>query len=282
MGRGSVEPLAGAGVIDIPARSERGCSERVPWVVRLAGRVSVTTPDRVVDARLLFGCQGRLVLAMLVLERRRPVPRAELADLLWPDGRIRTWEPAVRCVVSKVRAFLIACGLAGTVLPGGGDGTYQLQLPDGVEVDIESADSAVAAARRELDDGHPRKAGELAEQARGIATMPFLPDAHGEWVEGMRDRMRETLLWSHCVLGEAYTRDGRHELALQALGRAIELAPFREPTYRLLMRAHMAAGNRAEAVRAYHRCRGFLADELGVEPAADTTELHLALLRNQP
>jgi len=147
MGRGSVEPLAGAAVIDIPAPCDRGSSERVSWVVRLAGRVSVTAPDRVVDARLLFGCQGRLVLAMLVLKRHRPVPQAELADLLWPDGRIRTWEPAVGCVVSKVRAFLIACGLADTVSHGG-DGTYQLQLPDGVELDIESADSAVAAARR--------------------------------------------------------------------------------------------------------------------------------------
>jgi DNA-binding SARP family transcriptional activator len=88
--------------------------------------------------------------------------------------------------------------------------------------------------------------------------MAFFPDAHGEWVERMRDRMREPLLWSHCVLGEAYTRDGRHELVRQAFGRAIELA------------------------RAYHRCCGFLADELGVEPAADTTELHLALLRNEP
>jgi DNA-binding SARP family transcriptional activator len=252
----------------------------VSWVVRLAGRVSVTTPDQVVDARLLFGCQGRLVLAMLVLERHRPVPQAELAELLWPDGRIRTWRPAVRCVVSKVRAFLITCGLADTISHGG-DGTYQLQLPDRVEVDIESADSAVAAARRELDDGHPHRASELAEQARGVATMPFLPDAHGEWVDATRDRMRETLLCSHCVLGEAYTRDGRHELALQALGRAIELAPFQEPTHRLLMRTHMAAGNRAEAVRAYHRCRGFLADELGVEPSADTTELYLALLRDE-
>jgi DNA-binding SARP family transcriptional activator len=218
---------------------------------------------------------------MLVLERHRPVPRAELAELLWPDGLIRTWEPAVRCVVSKVRGFLITCGLADTISHGD-DGTYQLLLPDGVEVDVESADSAVAAARRELDDGHPRRASELAEQARGIAAMPFFPDAHGEWVDGMRDRMQEMLLWSHCVLGEAYTRDGRHELALQALGRAIELAPFREPTYRLLMRAHMAAGSRAEAVRAYHRCRGFLADELGLEPAADTTTLYLALLRDEP
>src|SRR5205085_4569182 len=59
---------------------------------------------------------------------------------------------------------------------------------------------------------------------------------------------------------------------------AVRAAPFRETTYRLLMRCHTAAGNRAEALRVYERCRRMLADELGVDPSPETESAYLALL----
>ena len=50
--------------------------------------------------------------------------------------------------------------------------------------------------------------------------------------------------------------------------KAVALAPFRERGYRLLMEAHAAAGNRAEALQVYEQCRRLLADELGAYPLA--------------
>ena len=60
--------------------------------------------------------------------------------------------------------------------------------------------------------------------------------------------------------------------------QAIELAPFREAGYRRLMEAHVAAGNRAEALRVYERCRRLLADELGAYPSPETESMYRALL----
>ena len=40
--------------------------------------------------------------------------------------------------------------------------------------------------------------------------------------------------------------------------------------YRRLMEAHVAAGNRAEALQVYERCRRLLADELGTYPSPET------------
>ena len=45
------------------------------------------------------------------------------------------------------------------------------------------------------------------------------------------------------------------------------------------MRAHAAAGNRAEALRAYEQCRQLLAEELGVAPSAETQAVHLMVLQ---
>src|SRR5206468_9904802 len=45
------------------------------------------------------------------------------------------------------------------------------------------------------------------------------------------------------------------------------------------MEAHVAAGNRAEALRVYERCRGLLADELGAYPSPETEAIYRGLLK---
>src|SRR5213078_970087 len=58
----------------------------------------------------------------------------------------------------------------------------------------------------------------------------------------------------------------------------IALAPFRETGYRRLMEAHVAAGDRAEALRVHERCRQLLADELGTYPSPETESVYRDLL----
>ncbi len=64
-----------------------------------------------------------------------------------------------------------------------------------------------------------------------------------------------------------------------AVKEVLALEPFRETGYQLLMRAHAGAGNPAEALRVYERCRALLAEELGVSPSPATESLHLDILR---
>jgi DNA-binding SARP family transcriptional activator len=45
------------------------------------------------------------------------------------------------------------------------------------------------------------------------------------------------------------------------------------------MKAHAAAGNRAEALRVYARCRKLFRDELGAEPSEKTANVFLSILR---
>lgn len=248
--------------------------------IQLAGRVMVESPHTVLNERSLYGSQARLLFALLVMERDRPVPRDELAEALWPDGLPRTWGAALRGVVSKVRAFVTAAGLPESTAAYDGFGAYQLHLPAEVAVDVEFACAAVETAERTLREGNAAEAIALAEYARSVATRPFLPEAKGRWVDGVRDRLREALVWALCVLGEGHAQWGRPQLAVQAAEQAIVLEPFRERTHQLLMRAHAAAGNPAEALRVYDRCRRLLAEELGVHPAAETAALHLMLLRS--
>jgi DNA-binding SARP family transcriptional activator len=59
----------------------------------------------------------------------------------------------------------------------------------------------------------------------------------------------------------------------------LEAEPFDEMACQALMRAHAAAGNRAEALRVYATCRKLCRDELGAEPSEKTTGVFLGILR---
>src|SRR3954471_16401228 len=85
--------------------------------VFLAGRVAVETNGVVIDEARFPGRQGRLLFAYLVTEQGRPVPRDELAEVLWGDAPPATWDKALTVIVSKLR---------GLLANGGGDGTATL------------------------------------------------------------------------------------------------------------------------------------------------------------
>src|SRR4051812_40225499 len=101
-----------------------------------------------VDARVSArGEQPALTIARLVLERPSPLPRDELADLLWPSRRPPQWEGPARQVVSRARALMVAAGAAPTSVSSHG-GFVELDLGEDAEpdVDIEHAFRAIADA----------------------------------------------------------------------------------------------------------------------------------------
>jgi SARP family transcriptional regulator, regulator of embCAB operon len=73
---------------------------------------------------------------------------------------------------------------------------------------------------------------------------------------------------------------GEHQLGIQHAEEAYAVEPFDEVACQALMRAHAVAGNRAEALRVFARCRRLFRDELGAEPSPQTTETFLGILRS--
>src|SRR5438270_13415512 len=84
-----------------------------------------------------LGGLGRTALAYLALERRRPVPRDELAEVLWGEGLPSTWPSALRGVLSRVRSTLADAGLPAAEVVRNEFGCYHLVLPPEVTVDLE-------------------------------------------------------------------------------------------------------------------------------------------------
>src|SRR5262249_15064151 len=117
--------------------------------------------------------------------------------------------------------------------------------------------------------------------AAGTASLlqqPFLPGEEGTWVEEKRRELADARERALDVLTDASLRSGDTREAVRWAEQTIALTPFRESGYRRLMEAHVAAGNRAEALRVYEKCRRLLSDELGTYPSPETEAIYRTLL----
>lgn len=244
----------------------------------LIGDLRVTVGETVVPASAFPGRQGRLTFAYLAAHQR-PVPKEELAGALWPGGPPSRWRRDLSWLISRLRRVLTDTGLDGAqALPGTG-GCYQLRLPAGAEIDVEAAARGAESAVRALRAGDSDSA--LAEALAAIQTTRrlFLPGEEGEWIDAGREALGANRLAALDVAATVLGERGEVEAARELADEAVELAPFRETWYARLIRLHLAAGDRAEALRTYHRCRTLLAEELGVEPGPDIQAAYLDALR---
>ncbi len=246
--------------------------------IALAGLVAVDIDGASVDMSGL-GRLGRLFWAYLVCHRHRPVSKDELAEVLWGDDELpRSWDQMLRGNASKARSALAADGAAHRIEVVNVFGAYQVRLPAGTVVDIEEAGANVDSALRALREGRPDEAREAAAAALGVAAQGFLPGWSGVWVERRQAELREVRLRALELLSEAYGALGLWVEAAAAAAEAIENEPYRESAYVLLIAAHRGAGNPAEGLRVYERCRRVLAEELGASPSAATNSAYLSLL----
>jgi len=228
---------------------------------QLCGRFVLEVDGRRVDSELP-GRQGRLLVAYLVVNRLRTVGRDELVEALWPDGRDGGLAP----LLSKVRRVLPLAGLRPDV--------------EELWVDVETATAALHRAESALALERPHDAWGPSQAALFAFGRPFLAGEEAPWVEDERRRLAEL----HARALEAYAGStlgvGGTELAaaVRSSRRLVELEPYRETGYRLLMEALEHQGNTAEALLVYESLRTRLRDDLGAAPSPGTQELYRRLL----
>jgi YVTN family beta-propeller protein len=244
----------------------------------LAGSVAVEIHGVVVQEAEFHGRQNRLVFAYLVAEQGRPVPRDELAEALWGEATPATWDKALTGIVSKLRSLLADAGIDSADVLTGAFGCYRLELPEGSWVDVIVAANEAKAADEALAENDLEKAKIAAGLAASLLQQPFLPGEEGSWVEAKRRDFADIRGRALSALADAHLRLGNPSEAAKWAEQTVALAPFRETGYRRLMEAHAAAGNRAEALRVYERCRRLLAEELGAYPSPEIESIYRDLL----
>ena len=180
--------------------------------------------------------------------------------------------------MSKVRAALATVDEDGGSTLRSVNSCYVFHLPADTWIDHEAAFDSIHSAESAIAAGDMAEAYAPSAIARHIAERPFLPGTEGDWIEARRDELRSVLIRALDCRARFYTWNGEYTLAVAAAREAIRRAPLRESAYRLLMTAHVAAGNGAQAMKTYEDVRQLLADELGVAPSPTTKRLHAEIL----
>jgi SARP family transcriptional regulator, regulator of embCAB operon len=245
--------------------------------IYLAGNMALERGSALIPEHAFPGSQGRLAFAFLVAERSNSISKERLADALWDGEPPVAWGAALRAIVSKLRRVLDETGAACSIAHVGG--SYQLRLPPDTWVDVEAAVAAAHDAEVALRDGDLPTTTGSALVAISIARRPFLDGIQTGWVTGQRAKLHDIqvrALW--CRAQSAFARGDRSN-AIGDAERVIELEPFREQAYVLLMRVHVDSGNNAEALATYGRLRSTLATELGADPSPTTEAAYLDVLR---
>ena len=246
--------------------------------VYLCGSVAIESADRLVRDGDLGGRQGRLLFVFLMSRAAQPVAKAELVRAMWEDPPPSA-DTALNAVVSKLRRVLRSLEIDAPHGVCTDVGTYRLALPS-PWVDLEVARTAADRAEGALRRGELCAAWADANVAATIAQQPFLPDESRGWVRRQRDVLSRVWRRSLLVLADVSTKNGEHELGVHYASQVADAEPFDELACQSLMRAHATAGNRAEALRVYARCRKLFRDELGTEPSEKTAGVFLSILKS--
>jgi len=202
------------------------------------------------------------LLAFLAL-RGRPARRAYVACTLWIDSNEHRAFGSLRSALWRLRRD-------GYRLVEESDG--RLRLSPDVVVDVHEA---AAAAHRLLD---PARDIDDADSKRLFLSGELLPDWYDDWVAIERERFRQLRVHALERLCERLTSERRFTEAVETGLAAVEGEPLRESAHRVLIHAHLAEGNAAEALRQYHVFCALLRDRLGLEPSGQMDALVRALV----
>ncbi len=215
--------------------------------------------------------KARVLLALLAARRGRPVPVEGIVEAVWPGGAPDRPPRAVATLVSRLRASLGPEAVQR--IPQG----YRLGRPPAIHVDLDEAARLLAECRARADPRLAAAAGRAACDLLGDG--PALAgEPEADWVLDVRAEHAALLRAARQATGQALLDAADPVAAAELASAAVRADRLDEAAHRLLMVAHQAAGEPARALTVYERLRAALADELGVDPAPETRDVHLAVL----
>ena len=150
-------------------------------------------------------------------------------------------------------------------------------------VDAGRFDRLRQDARRHVAARSYAEAADLLEQALGLWRGPALADLRdAPFAESEVVHLEEDRLLAEEDAFDLELELSRHQQIVSDLEERVRTHPTRERFWGQLMVALYRSDRQADALTAYGRARGRLADELGIDPGEALRQLEVAVLRQDP
>jgi DNA-binding SARP family transcriptional activator len=220
----------------------------------------------------------RAVLAVLVMNRNRPVGTDSLITAAWEQWPPSEARASLHSYISNLRKLL---GDSRSMLVNAPPG-YSLTVGDSAcdigRFVLEKTAGVQAAAAGRFEQASDHLTTALAEW-RG----PVLEDLRDfQFVEAFATALTEDKVVAHTARAEAEIACGRGYAVIGELESLTVEHPYREPLWAQLIIAYYLADRQSEALDAYQRLKTTLADDLGIDPGPTVRALHERILRQEP
>ncbi|BCG77178.1 BTAD domain-containing putative transcriptional regulator [Mesorhizobium sp. 113-3-3] len=200
--------------------------------------------------------KNRALLGVLAVAPNQEATRHKLAALLWSDRGEEQARDSLRQALAAIRKDFTGLGADALALVGDRVALNpKLFTIDVTEFEAASASRDIAELRR----------------AAALYAGPFLDglstfdNAFEDWLREVRADLSLRAIDAFQLLAES--ESGIERVAI--CERLVALDPLREPSHVALMRAHIALGQAALAIKQYETCKLLLKRELDLEPGEE-------------
>jgi len=223
--------------------------------------------------------RARDIFCFIASRRHRRASKDSIIDTFWGETDPDVVEKNFHPTVSHIRKGLNSNQPLKLNFLLYRDGDYQLNSEFSYLIDIEEFDRLLAegenARRARQFDECIEFYGRAVELYRG----EFMQGSYEPWVDEQRMYYRERYLHLLEALAGVAQKAGEWPRSIQLAQQILHEDPFREDIHCLLMRAHVALGNRGAAREQYETLARLLRKELGVEPGPEARKVYQELLK---
>lgn len=253
-------------------KAEPKFEARADLQVQMMGQLRVIVHGE--EIRRLPGKKARSLLAYLLHKYPRTVHREQLIDRFWTDSTLDSARNCLNVTLHAIRRSF------NDVAPGKqiivyNDESYGISPEFTVEKDVDLFEYYWKKAKQIEQEKGMIAAVNVYHQAFAFYRGDLLEDLpYEDWVEGSRERLRETWLVILDRLSKHFLEQCRYQICLGICKKMLEKDNCLEDIHRRLMACYMELGMKDLAVRQFKKCREALKLELSVTPGKATVELY--------
>jgi DNA-binding SARP family transcriptional activator len=239
------------------------------------GRFDVLRGEATVRAEEWKGQTARRLFARLLVAEGRAVARETLREELWPDAEPEAGRNNLRVAMTRLADALDPerpAGAAPHFVIAEGD-SLRLQADALSEWDVAKFRALLHAADEAERGGDDARVQGHTREALALYEGPLLPELGDAWVLALRLELAERFAAAAHRIGPRLVRRGKLDEALALADRLLREDPADERAVALRMRAQLARGDRAAALRSYGDAVAALRRELAMEPGSELEQL---------
>jgi DNA-binding SARP family transcriptional activator len=230
----------------------------------------------------LGAAKQRAVLALLLINRNRPVAVDSLIDAAWRRDPPPEARASLHTYVSNIRRLLTKVGVDPAAVLVKAQPGYRLNVPDAA-CDIGRFNIEHTAGLKAAADGRFEQASSHLTAALSEWRGPVLQDLRDfEFVGAFAAALAEDRIVAQTVRAEAEIACRRTHSIISELEALASEHPYREPLWAQLITAYYLAERQYDALEAYRRLKTTLSDDLGIDPGPTVQRLHERILRQEP